>query len=138
MYILEMDFYYYNLYTRLVEKWYFPKIISYRKYRELNDTCNNIRYTSCSYIQKGGWHLSYFGDKHFIKNKIIHFSHQEFNTNEFTDIQKIETKMKMSRDLFDRENEKMNRIYINMNKYLPPKYHIYLRNYYVCDNELDD
>jgi len=38
----------------------------------------------------GGWHLSYFGDINFIKNKINNFAHQEFNNNNFTDIKKIE------------------------------------------------
>ena len=91
---LEMDFYYYNLNTRFNDKWQSCKIISCKKYNELNITCNELRLKHSSKILSGGWHLSYFGDKYFIQNKIQNFSHQELNNNEYTDLEKIEKRKK--------------------------------------------
>ena len=41
--ILQMDLYYYNLNTKFKTLWLFCKIISYKKYNELNISCNDIR-----------------------------------------------------------------------------------------------
>ena len=126
---LEMDFYYYNLNTRFRYKWYFCKIISYKKYNELNKSCDDIRSTHCSTISNGGWHLSYFGDKYFIQNKIKNFSHQELNVDEYTDLEKIEKRIQNNSDLYDR-NCNPDKIKIEDNKYLPIDYSIYLNKYY--------
>ena len=127
--VLEMDLYYYNLNTKLNGKWLYCKIISYEKYKELNINCNDIRNTQCGIISNGGWHLSYFGDKLFIQNKIQNFSHQEFNNSNYTDLEKIEERVKNSSDLYDR-NFNFEKIKIEDNKYLPIDYHKYLNKYY--------
>ena len=127
--ILGMDLYYYNLNTRFTSTWTLCKIISYKKYTELNINCNDIRNYQCSTILNGGWHLSYFGDKLFIQNKILNFSHQELNNSNFTDLEKIEERVKNSSDLYDR-NFTLEKIKIEDNKYLPPDYHKYLNKYY--------
>ena len=128
--ILEMDLYYYNLNTRSPSKWPLCKIISYKKYNELNISCNDIRITQCSNILNGGWHLSYFGDKYFIQNKIQNFSHQELNNANYTDLDKIENRVKKSSDLYDRDSCKFEKIKIENNTYLPPYYDKYLNKYY--------
>ena len=127
--ILEMDLYYYNLNTKYQSKWTSCKIISYKKYNELNISCNAIRNKQCSNILNGGWHLSYFGDKYFIQNKIQNFSHQELNNANYTDLDKIENRVKNSSDLYDR-NCKFDKIKIENNTYLPPDYDKYLNKYY--------
>jgi len=127
--ILEMDLYYYNLNTRFKDKWSLCKIISYEKYNELNINCNDIRNVQCSKILNGGWHLSYFGDKYFIQNKIQSFSHQELNTSKYTDLENIEAKLKNSSDLYSR-NCNIEKIKIEDNKYLPIDYDKYLNKYY--------
>jgi beta-1,4-mannosyl-glycoprotein beta-1,4-N-acetylglucosaminyltransferase len=128
--ILEMDFYYYNLNTRFKDKWTSCKIMTYNKYIELNTSCSNIRATHyCSKILNGGWHLSYFGDSLFIQNKIQNFSHQELNTTNYTDLNKIEERLKESNDLFDRILD-IDKIKIEDNKYLPIDYDKYLNKYY--------
>lgn len=126
---LEMDFYYYNLNTRIKDKWSLCKIISYKNYNELQLSCNNIRGSNYSKILNGGWHLSYFGDKHFIQNKIRNFSHQELNKTTYTDLEKIEERTTKSKDLYDRDIT-FDKIEIKANNYLPPEYHIYLKKYY--------
>jgi beta-1,4-mannosyl-glycoprotein beta-1,4-N-acetylglucosaminyltransferase len=128
--ILEMDFYYYNLHTRHRSKWPLCKIISYEKYNKLNKTCNDIRNIECSRILNGGWHLSYFGDKNFIQNKIKNFSHQEYNNDRYTDLEKIENRVKASSDAFDRHNTILDKIRIEDNKYLPIDYNKFLNKYY--------
>lgn len=122
---LQMDMYYYNLNTIFNWKWGYAKVISYKKFKELNKSCHDIRQTSCEGISNGGWHLSYFGDKYFIKNKIENFSHQELNNNNYTDVEKIEERVKNHKDLYDRESG-LSQIEIKDNKYLPPKYDVYL------------
>jgi beta-1,4-mannosyl-glycoprotein beta-1,4-N-acetylglucosaminyltransferase len=128
--ILEMDLYYYNLNTRFDSKWSLCKIISYKKYNELNITCNDIRKISCSKILKGGWHLSYFGDKYFIQNKIRNFSHQELNLDEYTDLEKIEKRMNNNSDLYNNRSCIIEKIKIEDNTYLPIDYATYLNKYY--------
>jgi len=128
--ILEMDLYYYNLNTRHTCKWPLCKIISYEKYKELNTSCNDIRTTHCSTILNGGWHLSYFGDKHFIQNKIQNFSHQEYNNSHYTDVEQIENRLKNNSDLYDRNDITFDIIKIEDNTYLPIDYYKYLNKYY--------
>ena len=53
-------------------------------------------------INDAGWHFSFLKDPLSIKRKIISYSHQEFNKEEFTNIQNIESKIKKGKDLFDR------------------------------------
>ncbi len=127
--ILEMDMYYYNLNTKLGDKWHLCKILSYKKYKELNINCSSIRGTKCPVISNGGWHLSYFGDEHYIQNKIQNFSHQEYNNYNYTDLKKIEERVKNSTDLYDR-NIYLEKIKIEDNKYLPPDYNKYLSKYF--------
>ena len=53
----------------------------------------------------------------------MNFSHQEFNTDEFTDIQKIKERMNKGIDLFNRGIQITN-ILIEKNTYLPPNYYL--------------
>lgn len=126
---LEMDLYYYTLNNRMNEKWYKTKLISYKTYQALGKSCEEIRGTSCQHIAHGGWHLSYFGDKYFIQNKIANFSHQELNKSEFTDLDKIEERKRNNKDLYDR-NINITKIQVQQNTYLPPEYEHYLNKYY--------
>jgi beta-1,4-mannosyl-glycoprotein beta-1,4-N-acetylglucosaminyltransferase len=127
--ILQMDFYYYNLNTKLGNKWHHSKILTYKKYVDLKMSCNDIRKLNLPVINNGGWHLSYFGDKHFIKNKLENFSHQEFNNSEYTDLDKIEKRVQNSEDLFN-INKNLKKLKIEDNNYLPLDYSKYLTKYY--------
>jgi beta-1,4-mannosyl-glycoprotein beta-1,4-N-acetylglucosaminyltransferase len=126
----EMDLYYYNLNTKFKIKWELSKIISYKTYKGMNIPCTKIRETFFPTIQNGGWHLSYFGDSNFIQNKIMNFGHQELNLDKFTDIAKIEERVKEYRDVFDVGSSHIDRIDIDKNSYLPPEYNKYLIKYY--------
>ena len=108
-----MDFYYYNLNSKLHEKWYKSKVLSYAYYKYITENlklnCNdirmNIQMNQPSYIIKnGGWHLSYFGNYQFIKNKIENFAHQEYNNEKITSVENIEEKINTCKDLFGRND----------------------------------
>ena len=126
IYSLEQDFYYYNLNTRFTEKWYCSKILSYKKYKELNLSFQDIRHLHCIHICKGGWHLSYFGDKYFIQNKIQHFGHQEYNNDKYTNLDVIDLKINNHTDLYGRDNQQIEKISLSNNTYLPDNYEKYL------------
>lgn len=128
---LELDFYYYNLNSKQNAKWKHPKIISYYKYKELNLSCNDIRMSDRPVIENAGWHLSYFGDAKFIKNKIENFSHQELNLDTFTDVNKIKERIENGKDLYDRDNNNIQQIAISDNTNLPVLYETYLTKFYI-------
>jgi beta-1,4-mannosyl-glycoprotein beta-1,4-N-acetylglucosaminyltransferase len=125
---LAMDLYYYNLQSKVEEVWRHAKAISYKKYNEKKLTCDQLRRPNAPDIEKGGWHLSYFGDSAFIKNKIEVFGHQEFNKPVFTDLEKINERVENCVDLYDR-SIKIRKISIRDNKYLPPQWAVYLSKY---------
>ena len=53
-------------------------------------------------ILNGGWHFSFLKNAESIKSKIISYSHQEYNTEEFTNIDNIEKQILKGEDLFKR------------------------------------
>jgi beta-1,4-mannosyl-glycoprotein beta-1,4-N-acetylglucosaminyltransferase len=132
---LNQDFYYYNLNSKMNQIWNLSKILSFKTYKKLNKTCKEIREHHCNSINKGGWHLSYFGDKHFIKNKIENFSHQEFNNDNFTNIDKINQRLENMSDVFDREyyepHNKAIVVSVKDNDRLPLEYEKYLQKFIV-------
>jgi len=136
--ILELDFYYYNLNCKRVEKWYHTKILPCKKYRELNIKCDDIRFLSCPVIEKAGWHLSYFGDSEFIKNKLENFTHQEYNNDMYTNTFVIQNRIENGIDLFNRQNSDMINIDVQDNNYLPPMYDSLLQKYFKNSHRIKD
>ena len=127
---LEMDFYYYNLNTRFTSKWYHAKILSYNDYKKF-PTIEKIRKTfDCETIKNGGWHLSYFGDEIFIKNKIDSAAHQEYNNDNNKNIENIKKNIENNMDLFGRCDMEIKNISICDNKYLPYMFDTYLQGFF--------
>jgi len=132
---IEMDFYYYNLNCIIQnEKWYKARIINYGLFKSNNLSCNDIRMGNVEkMLQRSGWHLSYFGDGEFIKNKLQNFAHQEFNNEKFTNIDTINNCIDNYYNIF--EQKKCNRyvkIPISENDYLPPLYDTLLTKFIRC------
>lgn len=123
---LEMDFYYYNLHTRHRRKWYHPKICNYQSYKNYGKHVDEIRMTQFHPIQKGGWHLSYFGDKYRIQAKINRCLHTELSLERHNDLDKIESNMKNHRDLYGRPEEVFENIPNEANTYLPTGYETFI------------
>jgi beta-1,4-mannosyl-glycoprotein beta-1,4-N-acetylglucosaminyltransferase len=120
---LRQEMYYYNLTCKFDGVWHFAKAIDYLTYK-IYGTPQVIRNCSGDVVYNGGWHFSYFGDAEFIKNKINNFSHQEYNSDEFTNQEHIETVIKNGKDLFKRENDNITYTILNPdeNPYLPKNY----------------
>jgi len=133
IYSLEMKLYYYNLNTVSDEVWKHPKILTFKKFKGLSSTCDDIRRMTCISIPNGGWHLSYFGDTLFIKNKLENFAHQEFNNNNYTDIDKINQRMSDGQDIYGRWYVPFKKIPISQNMYLPPEFRKYLSKFIVLE-----
>ena len=99
------DFYYYNFTCfNLQKKWvgtiiFNPWILSQVEYE-----VERLRQARWGLpLIRGGWHLSYFGDVEYIKNKIRSFSHQEYNNDRYLNDAQIEDCIKNQKDLFLRD-----------------------------------
>jgi beta-1,4-mannosyl-glycoprotein beta-1,4-N-acetylglucosaminyltransferase len=126
---LEQDMYYYNLRSQFTHKWSRPKIISYIEFSNMGLSCDSIRiYSGCSAIPRGGWHLSYFGDADFIRNKLQNFSHAEHNVPDKVNINNIQWHMDNTKNIFG-DSHPLVTIPISENRYLPPYYTSYLHMY---------
>jgi beta-1,4-mannosyl-glycoprotein beta-1,4-N-acetylglucosaminyltransferase len=123
---LEQDFYYYNLRSKFINKWYHAKIIRHSVFEQLRMTCSDIRHRECNSIPRGGWHLSYFGNKEFIRNKLENFAHSEHNIPQTTDLTNIQRCIDKTECLVGK-SFKMYSIPLSENKYLPPEYTSYLK-----------
>ena len=126
---LEQDNYYYNLNYRFdAIKICASKCMYYNIYvNKYNRLPQNIRNTYINIIKNGGWHLSCFGDEFFIQNKLLNFSHQEFNNDEYINIDKIKERMLNGIDIVTRKNIISEFIKISDNKNLPPKHELLLK-----------
>jgi beta-1,4-mannosyl-glycoprotein beta-1,4-N-acetylglucosaminyltransferase len=88
---LIMDLYYYSLNCKIGD-WSYARVMSYSILRDtFNLNTHDARMLPSNYvvpnqdIENGGWHLSYFGNSEFIKNKLENTAHQEFNTEQLRD-----------------------------------------------------
>jgi glycosyltransferase involved in cell wall biosynthesis len=68
--------------------------------------CDFLRYHAYEfpYIEKGGWHFSYFGDAERIRTKLQSFAHQEFNKDAIISNENILKAIESKQDLFGRNN----------------------------------
>ena len=122
----EQDLYYYNLKCKNAKKWTLCKALAFNTYKELDVSLESVRQLKCATIPKGGWHMSYFGDAEFIKNKLENFIHQEYNLEHITDVDAIQKKIDAGIDLYMRSDESFKHIAICDNEYLPPFYETHL------------
>lgn len=112
---LEMDFYYYNL-TNYLGKWHACCLL---KVGLAMESC--FRWRCENTLPNAGWHLSYFGDSEFIRNKLQHFGHQEYNAEEYTSLENINRSIQEGKDLFNRDNVTITKIKVCDNPNLPPR-----------------
>ena len=102
-----MDMYYYNFKNKSVTPWTFPKLMSFKSFRETHAELHYIRTMVGVPVldAKCGWHLSYFGTPNNIQTKIQEFSHQEYNHSRYTRLSSIKERMKEGKDLFCRDKK---------------------------------
>ena len=106
---LEMDLYYYNEYTKAKDKWKEAKIARYSEVKKLGP-CGIRYYNTLVTIERGGKHLSYFGDVDQIVQKIEATAHAEYNTNRIKNKDRIRQVIEQGVDLYGRENVKFERV----------------------------
>ena len=124
IYYLEMDLYYYNITCRYDNKGTQTKILNYGSYIKYNNPQVIFRLSDkiIPSIKNGGWHLTYFGDVEFIKNKIKNQAHQEFNNEHILNDERISKQIQNCSDLYERPTDTFKFINVNDNTYLPYKY----------------
>jgi len=131
---LALDMYYYNLNYRLGEgqNWNGIKLLTWETYKNINLTFQQMRIwehtNPVRAIPYGGWHLSYFGDIDFIIKKIQSFAHQEYNNDNYLNKEKLKNAIEKGINFIGGLDLQYIKIKDNVN--LPPKYDIYLKDYY--------
>lgn len=119
----------YNLTCLTVHKLTVHKIIRYGYYKN-NPRPNDYRHKhNMPIIPNGGWHLTYFNNAELISNKIKSIVEQEFNNEEFTNVDNIIKRIKDNKDIFDRPRDSIIKIPVSQNTYLPPEYDKYLSEF---------
>jgi beta-1,4-mannosyl-glycoprotein beta-1,4-N-acetylglucosaminyltransferase len=124
---MEMTTYFGNLYNKdISNKWYHPKVVNWGTLK--SKTPDECRLTfNCQWWENGGWHLTYFGGSEMIANKLENFAHQEYNKDEFKNIDHIEKSILEGRDLFG-EWRKFEKIDPEKNPSLPINWRILHKN----------
>ena len=131
---LTLDMYYYNLHYRVGDgqNWNGIKLLTWKAYKHIRLSFQQMRIWEHSHhvpaIKNGGWHLSYFGDIDFIIKKIKSFAHQEYNNKKYINKEILKDKMKNGINFIGGLDLQYIKIKDNVN--LPPKYDIYLKDYY--------
>lgn len=120
IHVLPMDMYYYNVTCKSPNAWPYARVCEFGVLGPSPDLdALRKKVDDRPALPRGGWHLSYFGDAEFIRKKIQSFSHDEFNTDYFTDVNRISQRIASGGDLFDRGYVVWEHIPIDANTYLP-------------------
>ena len=132
-----MDMYYFNITTKDKNLWIEgTRILPYEMFRdEFDSDSQRVRFTfsdmfrfnnpkmktrsGVRIIKNGGWHLSYFGDEQFIQNKLMNFSHQEYNKPHITDLNEIKKCVEERKDICQRRGIEFIHVPIETNNFLP-------------------
>ena len=76
---------------------------------------SDLRYSKGAQLYNAAWHCSYcFSTVEEMITKIQSFSHQELNTAEFTDRDKLVRRVRAGMDMFDRDGEECDRVEDNV------------------------
>lgn len=129
---LDQSFFYYNLNTKVMMRWLLPKLITFERFVREGSLAHRIRISwdlETLLIERGGWHLSYFGDVSFVQTKIKSFSEAQFNNEENTNEDNILTRIEKFEDIFGRQGVQLKRVPLEENDYLPPRYAEFLERF---------
>jgi beta-1,4-mannosyl-glycoprotein beta-1,4-N-acetylglucosaminyltransferase len=131
-YVLCQDMYYYNINCKLNETWTHGKFVNYSTYiNTFYRKPQEIRLSDSVYkeikVEKGGWHFSYFGNLNFIVNKIKNFAHQEYNNNDFINLNKFRTAIDNNVSIYSNNESKGVFIDIKDNDYLPENHELLIK-----------
>lgn len=105
--IIPLSLYYYNFSCKSPNNWCLVKSVNLNRVITSGKTCNQIRqhkYYSEIIPNTGGWHLSYFGNIEYIKNKLHSFSHTEYSHGKYVNDNYIQTMITQCKSLFSDRN----------------------------------
>jgi beta-1,4-mannosyl-glycoprotein beta-1,4-N-acetylglucosaminyltransferase len=109
---LNMRFFVYYLNCQCEHSWYEGRIATVAEIK-LRTPCG-VRYSPPQpKVEDAGWHFSYLGGVEKVLEKLQSFAHRELDQPEFTDPNKIAERIRDSKDLFGRDEEKFRKIQIN-------------------------
>ena len=112
--IFEQKMFYYkiNLLNKTYPVWFGSKMCK-KKYLKSPQWLRNQKVKKFSFwkfykirwnfIKNGGWHFSFLMTPQKIREKIKSFAHSEFNTSDYTDLDKITNSIIKGIDIFDRD-----------------------------------
>jgi beta-1,4-mannosyl-glycoprotein beta-1,4-N-acetylglucosaminyltransferase len=101
----EQQMFYYNFNTLKQTDWCGTVITNIKNLKARSAQWLRDQRFNMPRIKQAGWHLSYFGTEQQIQQKILSFSHQEYNTTEYTDLDKISHRITQNQDIFDRKSD---------------------------------
>ena len=127
--VFKQSFYYYYL-NGLVVDHYWNGTVAFRSKDLRDNSLQDLvdkRYFDLPKIDNGGWHFSYIGGAKRVIEKINTFSHQELNSEEFKNENKIIKIIKEGKDIFNRKkgdpllmgNEPINIKYVYIDAQFP-------------------
>lgn len=107
--VVQQDHFSYNFKQKQIVPWIGSSITTNKVAKK--ETPQGLRNSRHGFgiIENGGWHLTYWGNIEDIQYKINSFAHQELNTLEFSDPGHIKERIKLGKDMFNRD----------VNKYAP-------------------
>lgn len=118
------NFYYYNYKCKNKNKWAGSVVLSAGVFKTHFgsdfEVVRNNRWRLP--LIEAGWHFSYFGDENYIIDKIKSFSHQEYNSEKYTNPETIKELIREGKDLFFRNDEKFE--IVDNQTYLPQHIHL--------------
>lgn len=132
---LAARFYYYSFQWQHIDIWSHPQATLYMGPHS-TILPQDLRFNpDTTVLPDSAWHCSYcFAHLSDFVNKITSFSHQELNTPEFRDRGKILHRVRTGTDLFERENEKLNRV--DVDEMIPAYVQKYRERYaYMLDRD---
>jgi len=98
---MHQDLFYYYLNCKADIQWIGSKIATWGEFK--NFTATQIRKNSAlPVIKNGGWHFSFMSNVSGIVDKINAFSHEEYNTAYFKNVDRILERVTNGEDIFDR------------------------------------
>jgi beta-1,4-mannosyl-glycoprotein beta-1,4-N-acetylglucosaminyltransferase len=107
-------FYKFNLINKTIPDWYGSKICK-KKYLKSPQWLRKQKVKKFSMfkffkirwniIENGGWHFSYLMEPKMIQEKLQSFAHAEYNSDYYTNLERIKAVINQKKDLFDRNQE---------------------------------
>jgi len=83
--------------------WYYSTISKYEHIKHLTPQQIRMNFNFPT-IKNIGWHFSYCGGAEMIQKKLKSFSHSEFSTEEYTNLEHINNSLNGTQDLLDKSN----------------------------------